>query len=266
MNLDTQKIIEYETVIPHCIQALPDDVMPGVCTVLRDNLVLIYSGDYPALDINRAFLLRETPEKIDDLIEEVIAYFKERNLPATIMVSPACTPEDLPQRLLKRGFVRQEPDECWIVMEHIQTARAPRTDPKVMVKQVTREDVGLFAETMVTAYEMGCDWAPMLAKVLEPSIDQPNITHYLALIDQKPVATMTTMHYKDYVVVGSGGIVPEHRGTSLLYNLGVKVLTQARDKGADTVLGQTTVGPLFERFLRIYGFKQAFKRQGYLLE
>jgi hypothetical protein len=110
------------------------------------------------------------------------------------------------------------------------------------------------------------DWAPMLAKVLEPSVDQPNITHYLAFIDQKPVATMTAMHYKEYVVVGSAGILPEHRGTSLLYNFGVKVLTQARDKGADTILGQTTVGPMFERFLRIYGFKQAFKRQGYFLE
>jgi hypothetical protein len=76
MNLDIQKIVEYETVIPHCIQSL-SSAMPGVHTVVRDNLVLINSKEYPALDINRAFLLRETPEKIDDLIDEVIAYFKD---------------------------------------------------------------------------------------------------------------------------------------------------------------------------------------------
>ncbi len=265
MNLDIQKMIDYETVIPKCIRAL-GGAMPGVHTLLRDDLVLIHSKDYPALDINRAFLLRETPERIDCLIDEVIAYFKERDLPTTIMVSPACRPADLPQRLLKRGFVRQEPDECWLVMEHIQSAKAPRTNPKIVVKQVTKADVELFAETMVAAYEMSSDWVPMLAIALEPSIDQPNITHYLAFIDHKPVATMSTMHYEDYVVVGSGGIVPEHRGTSLLFNIGVNLLVQARDKGADTVLGQTTVGPIFERFLRIYGFKQAFKRQGYFLE
>jgi hypothetical protein len=46
----------------------------------------------------------------------------------------------------------------------------------------------------------------------------------------------------------------------------VVALSQARDKGADTILAQTTVGPMFERFLRICGFKQAFKRQGYILE
>jgi hypothetical protein len=265
MSLDTQKIIEYETVIPHCIEAL-SSVMPGVHTILRDNLVLNYSKGYPALDINRAFLLRETSERIDDLIDEVIAYFKERDLPATIMVSPACTPADLPGRLLSRGFVRQEPDECWLVMEHIQARKVPRTDPKVVVKPVQKEDAGLFAETMVAAYDMTPDWVPMLEKVLEPSIGHPNIDHYLAFIDQKPAATMTTMQYKDYVVVGSGGVLPQHRGSTLLFNVSVIALAQAREKGADTILGQTTVGPMFERFLRISGFKQAFKRQGYVLE
>jgi len=265
MNLDIQKIVEYETVIPNCIRAL-SDVMPGVQIVLRDNLVLIDSKDYPSLDINRAFLLRETPEKIDDLIDEVIAYFKARDLPATIMVSPACTPADLPERLLKRGFVRQEPDECWLVMDHIQARKVPRTDPKVVVKPVTKEDVGLFAETMVAAYEMAPEWAPMLEKALEPSIGHPNIDHYLAFIEQKPAATVTTMQYKDYVIVGSGGVLPQHRGSTLLFNVSVIALAHAREKGADTILGQTTVGPMFERFLRMCGFKQAFKRQGFILE
>ena len=265
MNLDTQKIIEYETVIPTCIQSL-SNVMPGMHTIFRDDLVLIYSKDYPSLDINRAFLLRETPEKIDHLIDEVIAYFKERELPTTIMVSPACAPSDLSQRLLKRGFVKQEPDECWLVMEHLQTARVPKTDPKITVKPVKKEDVGLFAETMTAAYEMTPDWAPMLAKTLEPSIDQPNVNNYLAFIDQKPVATMTTMRHKEFVVAGSVGVLPEYRGTSLAFSLGVVVLSQMRSEGADTILAQTTVGPMFERFLRICGFKQAFKRQAYILE
>lgn len=265
MKLDAQKMVEYETVIPSCIQGL-SSVMPGMEAILRDDLVLIYSQDYPSLDINRAFLLRQTPEKIDGLIDEVVSYFKDKGLPTTIMVSPACTPADLPERLLKRGFVRQEPDECWLVLEHLQQARIPKTDPKIIVKPVKLEDIELFAQTMVAAYEMTPDWVPMLAKVLEPSINQPNIKHYIAFINEKPVATMTTMIHKEYVVVGSGGVLPEHRGTGLVYNLAVIVLSQAKDDGADTILGQTTVGPMFERFLRICGFKQAFKRQGFVLE
>jgi hypothetical protein len=131
---------------------------------------------------------------------------------------------------------------------------------------VTRDDLGVFVETMVAAYEMNPDWIPALENMLEPSIGLPDINNYLAFIDDKPVATVTTMHHKEYVVVGSGGVLPQHRGTNLLYNLAVVALTQARDKGADTILAQTTVGPKFERFLRICGLKQAFKRQGYILE
>lgn len=265
MNLDPQRIIEFETVIPKCMQAL-SSVMPGLEIVIRDDLVLSCTKDYPSMDANHAFLLRETPEKIDCLIDEVTSYFKEKELPTAILVSPACTPADLPERLLKRGFIRQEPDEYWLYMEHIQSAAAPRTSPRVIVKPLRKEDAGLFAKTMVAAYAMTPEWAPILADALEPSIGHPNIEHYLAFIDGKPVATMTSMFYEEYVVVGSAGILPEHRGSSLLFNMGVKVLTQARDRGADTILGQTVVGPLFERFLRIYGFKQAFKRQVYILE
>jgi hypothetical protein len=265
MNLDPQKIVEYETVIPTCIQSL-SKVMSGIHAILRDDLVLIYSKDYPSADANRAFLLRETPGRIDGLIDEVITYFKERELPTTIMVSPASTPADLPQRLLKRGFIKQEPDECWLMMEHLQTIKTPKTDPRIAVKLVEKEDLGIFVETMIAAYEMMPEWAPMLEKMLEPSIGLPNINNYLAFIDGKPVATVTTMHHKEYVVVGSGGVLPQHRGSSLLFNLAVVALSQARDKGADTILAQTTVGPKFERFLRICGLKQAFKRQGYILE
>jgi len=265
MSLDIQKIVEYETVVPACSQAL-SSFMPGMDTILRDDLVLFSSKDYPSPDANRAFLLRQTPEKIDALIEEVITYFKEKDLPATIMVSPACAPADLPQRLLKRGFVRQEPDECWLVLEHLQSARVPKTNPKIVVKPVTKNDVGLFAETMVAAYEMGSDWTPMLEKILEPSVGTPNITNYMAFINGKAVATMTAMRHKEYVVAGSVGILPEHRGTSLIFNMAVPVLSQMRNEGADTVLAQTTLGPMFERFLRICGFKQAFKRQSYILE
>jgi hypothetical protein len=265
MSLDPQKIVEFETVIPTCIQAL-SSVMPGIHAILRDDLVLIYSTDYPSADTNRAFLLRQAPEKIESLIDEVIAYFKEKNLPTTIMVSPGCAPTDLPQRLLKRGFVRQEPDECWLMLEHIKNMKVPRTDSRIAVRLVTRDDLGVFVETMVAAYEMNPDWIPALENMLEPSIGLPDINNYLAFIDDKPVATVTTMHHKEYVVVGSGGVLPQHRGTNLLYNLAVVALAQARDKGADTILAQTTVGPKFERFLRICGLKQAFKRQGYILE
>lgn len=264
MSIDLQKVVEYESVMPLSMQPLIG-VLPGLGVILRDDLALFSNTDYPSPDANQAFLLRTTKEAADALIDEVIAYFTTRGLPTTISISPACTPSDLSQRLLKRGFVKQEPDTSWMVFEHLQAAKAPKTDSKIAIRQMQASEAGLFAEVMAAAYEMSPEWAPMLAKALEPSISQPNIRYYLAYINQKPVATLTIRLYKQYAVVGAGGVLPQYRGSTLIFNLAVHVLAQAQKDGIDTVLGQTTLGPIFERFLRICGFKLVFKRTGYML-
>jgi hypothetical protein len=265
MELDLQKIAKYERIMPLCMQPLIG-AMPGLEVLLRDDLTLISSPDYPSPDANQAFLLRATEETIEALIDEVTEYFKSRALSPAIYLSPACTPSDLPKRLSRRGFVKQEPDESWLAFEHVQAAQVPKTDPKIVVRQVEKSEVGLFAEVMAAAYEMPPEWVPMLIKTLEPSIGQSNFRHYLGFIGQQPLATITVMRHKDYAIVGSGGVLPEHRGSTMIFNLAVNVLAQARGEGVDTILGQTTLGPLFERFLRICGFKLAFKRTGYILE
>jgi hypothetical protein len=264
MGIDLQKIVEYERIMPLCMQPLIG-VMPGMDAILRDDLALMYTADYPSPDANQAFLLRATEATVEALIDEVTEYYQTRDMPPAIYVSPACTPSDLPKRLLRRGFVKQEPDESWLVFEHMQAAKAPKTDPKIVVRQISKSEVGVFAEVMVAAYEMPSEWVPMLTKTLEPSIGQPNFRHYLAFKDQKPLATITVMRHKDFAVVGSAGVLPEHRGSNLIFNLAVNVLVQARQDGVDTAILQTTLGPIFERFLRICGFKLAFRRTGYIL-
>ena len=265
MNIDLEKMIEYERIMPLCMQpALA--AMPGSDVILRDDLALISSLNYPSPDSNHACLLRASTENAETLIDEVTEYFKSRGLPATIFISPACSPADLPERLLRRGFVKQEPDESWLAFEHLQAARVPKPDPKINVRQVEKAEVNLFAKVMAAAYEMPAEWLPMLSQVLEPTIGLPGFHHYLAFVNKQPLATITVMRHEKFAVVGSAGVLPEQRGSSLIYNLTVSVLGQAQHEGVDTIILQTTLGPLLERFLRIYGFKFVFKRSGYSLE
>jgi len=265
MSIDPQKIIEYERISPLCMQPLVG-VMPGFEIITRDEFTLISSVDYPSPDANRASILQASPESIEGILDEIVAYFKERNMPAAIMLSPACTPADLPERLLKRGFARQDPPEAWMVMENLQTIKRPRVDPKITVRRVEAADVPLFAEVMAAAFEMPAEWVPVLINVVAPSVGINGFTHYLAWIGERPLATLTMMRHQDYVVIGSAGVLPEYRGSSTIFSLAVKVVSQAQDEGVNTVLLQTTLGPVFERFLRICGFKPAFWRVGYSLE
>ena len=266
MNIDAQKIAELELIIPTIAQGLVEAV-PGVEVVLRNDIVILSSHSFPSADINRAYLFRTTPEHTDALIDEVVDFFKARELPASIMVSPACTPVELPQCLEAHGFVRQEVDEAWMILDNLQKVRVPKLTKSVVVKRVeNKTDVTTFAEIMTGAYDMPADWAPSLAQMLEPTVTVPGFAHYLAFVKDVPAATLTLMRHGQYATIGSGGVLPEFRGTRTIYNMAVEVLSAARREGLQTVVSQTSLGPKFERYLRISGFKLAFRRTEYKLE
>jgi hypothetical protein len=266
MDLTPQKIAELELIIPTVAQGLAE-VVPGVEVLLRDDIVILSSHSFPSADINRAYLFRATPDHVDVLIDEVVDFFRARDLPAIIMVSPACTPGDLPQRLESCGFVRQELDEAWMILEGLQKVRIPKIDKTVIVKRVeNRGDVETFAKVMTGAYDMPVDWTPFLAQMLEPTLSVPGFEHYLAFVKGVPAATLTLMRHGQYVTIGSGGVLPEYRGTRTIYNTAVDVIAEAKRDGVETVVGQTSLGPKFERYLRIGGFKLAFRRTEYKLE
>ena len=266
MNLTSQKIAELELIIPTVVQCMAEAV-PDVEVVLRDDIIILSSHSFPSADINRAYLFRTTPERTDALIDEVVEFFKSRNLPASIMISPACLPKDLPQRLEAHGFIRQETDEAWLVLEKLQKAMVPRIDRSVSVRRVeNREDVTTFAQVMTGAYDMPSEWAPSLAQILEPTIKVPGFAHYVAFVKDVPAGTLTLMRHGHFVTIGSGGVLPEFRGTRTIFNMAVEVLLEAKRDGVETVVGQTSLGPKFERYLRIGGFKLAFRRTEYKLE
>ena len=263
--MDPQKIAALELIIPTIAQGLVHTVL-GIEVVLRGDIVILSSHSFPSADINRAYLFRATPERTDALIDEVVDFFKARNLPASVMVSPACMPDDLSQRLEARGFLRQETDEAWMVLEGLQKVKVPKIDKSVTVKRVEdKEDVCTFAEVMTGAYDMPPDWSPFLAQILEPTITVPGFAHYLAFVKSLPAATLTLMRHQQYATIGSGGVLPKYRGTRTIYNMAVEVLLEAKRDGVETVVGQTSLGPKFERYLRIGGFKLAFRRTEYKL-
>lgn len=266
MIIDTQKIAELELIIPTIAQGLVEAV-PDVEVVLRDDIVILSSHSFPSADINRAYLFRTTLERTDVLIDEVVDFFKVRELPASIMVSPACTPVELSQCLESHGFVCQEVDEAWMALDSLQKVRIPKLAKSVIVKRVeNKTDVATFAEVMTGAYDIPADWAPSLAQMLEPTVTVPGFAHYLAFVKDAPAATLTLMRHGQYAIIGSVGVLPEYRGTRTIYNMAVEVISEAKSDGIQAIVAQTSVGPKFERYLRIGGFKLAFRRTEYKLE
>jgi hypothetical protein len=240
-------------------------VTPDLEQILRDDVILTSSTLFPAPDTTHACLLRATPETASALLDEVEAYFKARDLTPTIFLSPACTPADMAERLLRRGFVRQDEEESWMELPDIADFRIFPPSPKIHVRRIDKSEAETFATVFLTAFDMPVDFAPGLAQLIAPSVNLPGMYHYIALVDEAPVGVCSLIVYQDVGIVGSAGIVPIRRGGKILNNLACAVREDARRHGVKTTLLQTTAGGMFERFLRISGFRRGFTRVCYML-
>jgi hypothetical protein len=263
LAVDLEKVItleraNYEATVPIIAS------MPGTDLELRDNVILTRSVVLPAPDTNHACLLRSSPDKANDLIVQVIDYYQSKELPATVFVSSACTPDDLPRRLIQHGFVQQE-TEAWLVYENVASATIPQLATDIPVKPISKTEGPIFVDAFMKSFELPSELAESLVQMIEPSVGLPGVYHYLAYLDDEPVGTYSLICHNGFGILGSAGVIPNKRGKRIIFNLTVEAGRQAKENGVNTLVLQTTTGFLLERLLRIYGFKKAFSRTSYTL-
>jgi hypothetical protein len=240
-------------------------VTPGFDLILRDDVIITSSETFPSPDTTHACLLRSTPHGVDNLITEITTYFKSKNLPTTLFVSPACTPADLPERLLRQGFVRQEAEEAWLTFDNLLNFEVPPPVPGVAVKQMNEGEVMTFARIFMIAFELPLDGAPYMAQLMAPSVGLPGVYYYLAVLDEEPIGICSLICHRQVGILGSAGVMPAQRGSQASRNLVLQAACQAQQHGVETLVLQTTAGTSLERFLRLQGFKRAFTRISFSL-
>lgn len=263
MILSPQRIAELEWA-NYAATLASAEVTPGLEVTLRGDVILSRSAHFPTPDVNHAALLRATAATVAPLLDEVTAYFQAVDVAATVYLSPACTPPDLPGRLEARGFVCSPDEEAWMVADDLASLRLPPPPPYLEIHQITANEAGTFAEVFMRAFEMPLEYAPAMAQLLRPSIGLPGMYHYLAFQDDEAVGTMSLLCQDEVGVVGSAGVVQMRRGTRIASSLGYQLREDAWAEGVETFILQTTAGTLLERFLRIIGFTRGFLRTCYV--
>lgn len=240
-------------------------VTPGVELMMRDDVILTSSQIFPTADANHACLLRATRETAPALIAEVVEHFTSKELPPTIFVSPACTPEDLPELLVAQGFVRQKEREAWMILEKAEDLVRSAPSPRVEVHSIGKREALTFAQVFLKAFGMPEEYAAPMAEVLSPSIGLPGMFHYVARFDGEPLGVCTLICHEDLAVFGSVGIVASLRGLRVLSGLIHAAYYDGYTWGCKRALIQTASGKPLERFVRISGLKTYFTRTCYTL-
>lgn len=263
MTLSHQRIAELEWA-NYAATLASAEVTPGLDVTLRDDVILNRSAHFPTPDVNHAALLRATTATVEPLLDEVTAYFQKIDVPATVYLSPACTPLDLPARLEARGFTRQSDEEAWMVTYDFSALQLSPPPAYLEIRRIGPDEAKTFAEVFMCAFDMPLEYAPAMAQLLRPSIGLPGMYHYLAYQDDAPVGTMSLLCHGDVGILGSAGVVQLRRGTRIASSLGYQARADAWAEGMEAAVLQTTAGTLLERFLRIVGFERGFTRTCYV--
>lgn len=263
-HIATSKVAELERLNYQATAAIAH-ATPGVELWLRDDVIITSNAAFPYPDATHACLLQADSTTVDTLISEIITYFQARALPPTVLVSPACTPTDLPERLQQRGFVTQPETETWLAFENLLEAVVPPLDPKIAVEAVTPATLSAFIQAMLAAFAMPAELAPFMTQLTEPSVGLPGVFHFVAWLAGQPVGTGSLICHQQVGILGGVGVVPTCRGSKAATNLFFQAGRTAQSQGVDTLLMQTTAGRLLERLLRLGGCKPIFTRTAYTL-
>jgi CheY-like chemotaxis protein len=251
--------LNYEATLP--IAALT----AGYEVVLRDDVILSSSQLFPSPDTTHACQLQTTVEGADSLITEITGYYTLKELPTNIVISPACTPPDLANRLLKHGFKKQDAEEVWLILDQLEDYKfMPDLKPAEMVK-VDLDNAETFARIFLECFEQPLDFAEGLVELLKPSMSLPQTSHFLVKADERFVGTMSLIKHQEFGIVGSAGVLAEYRDKRLGVEFFMAVHAEAARQGIRTLILQTAVGSKVDQHLPQHGFRRAFTRQTYSL-
>lgn len=184
--------------------------------VERGDTLLIASRPEFGAGLNFACRIRTDDTHIGKLIDEVCAWFAQRNVAPHVRVSPLTRPTNLVRLLDQRGFIRTE-TETQMVFEGDD--QEPPTNPRVSVEQVQMRDLESFVTTQHHAFGESGEPSPAAIDMAGQSIESGMNTPYLARLSGE--------------LVGAGVLVT-WAGVKGIY--GVATVEKARGHGVGTAM------------------------------
>jgi GNAT superfamily N-acetyltransferase len=213
--------------------------------------------------LNEVMLSQVETALAEATIDETIAVYRKYRLPIKWCVGPRTAPEDMGERLRRRGF------QPWDVrgMGCDPAACELATPDEVTVEAVDEWNLPVFVDTMASGWSLADDQKEPTAGQFRSALRaEPRTVHlYLARIGARPVGTAGLILRKDYAYLIGSQIEPAARGRGLYRALIEARLRFLRERGvalAVTQAREKTSAPMLEHL----GFETLFRSQCWLLE
>ncbi len=223
-----------------------------------DVLLLVSRPEFGA-GLNFACRIRTDDARIEKLIDEIEAWFAQRNIAPTYRVSPLTRPANLAPLLEQHGYVCVE-RETQMLLEADDTE--PPTNPRVSVEQVQPRDLQRFVAIQHHAFGGSGEPPATSIEMARRSIETGMNAPYLALIDGEPVAAGTLVTWAKVKGIYGVATAASARGQGIGTALVRQMIRDARASGMPICLQAETSSDT-QRWYERLGFRVVYDRTGW---
>ena len=189
---------------------------------------------------NFVFRSRFSSQEVDTRIEEMIDFFKSKNLPVTWLVGPCCKPKDIGQHLVSHGLAWEVDVGGMTIDLRLMNEDLPVPEG-ITIKRVANESD---MEQYLIPFGKGFEFPDIVVDGWRKMDSSHGFgkrlqrANYVGLMNGVPVSCTTLFKAFDLAGIYCVATVPEMRRKGVATALIVDALREARDEGYESGLLQ----------------------------
>lgn len=235
--------------------------------------MLLYSDIIDDFFWNYAGQVNTTLEEVEELIQEIIAFYREKKRLPSIYLTPFSQPPNTSKRLETYDF-GVELKDAWMVYER-KTHPFKKTKDLIIKEVRSKEDMEIFIKVFYEAYGGASEdepygkLPPTYGESLRISFRNPRketkIIHYLSFIEQKPVGIGTLISSNGFGGIYNVGTSPKYRKKGIGSIISLNAVDDSNKEGNRITYLMTEEGSYVEEFYKKLGFSTKFNGYGYVM-
>jgi len=245
------------------------------------NAILVYSDIIDDYYWNYATMIDINDKKslttLNKVLEDIENFYISMNRNPACYITPQTNPHELPTILNEREYKLAFSD-AWMMFKSRKINNKRIRNKDLVIKTVKNlEDLGTFIKVFEISFGDSSEedpysgLPPSYKKAIYNSFTneeyqkEKTVTHYLGILDDKPVGITTLITYKKFGGIYNVGVIPEYRKQGIGSTLSLKAVKDALEKfNEDIVFLQTEYGSYVEKFYKKLGFETVFRGDCYV--
>ena len=176
----------------------------------------------------------------ESYIEEILDFYKQKEIPARFEIAPANTSSELLTCLSKAGYYHH--DFHTTLFKPLSVENKIEDQPKLSIRKLEKEEFDTFADIYVKGFGMPDFLKNGVAQNNKILYDSEHWTFYLAIYENEPAGIGVLFTKNGIATLAAAATVPSLRNKGIQSALIKQRIEEASEKDCSLIIGQSRFG------------------------